>query len=63
VTSVSASASALGNVGPGLGGVGPTGTYAGIVAPGKWLLALMMIIGRLEIFPMLLLFTPAFWRR
>lgn len=63
VTSVSASASALGNVGPGLGEVGPTSTYAAIVAPGKWLLGLMMIIGRLEIFPMLLLFTPAFWRR
>lgn len=63
VTSISASASALGNVGPGLGEVGPTGTYADVVAPGKWLLGLMMIIGRLEIFPMLLLFTPAFWRR
>ena len=63
VTSVSASASALSNVGPGLGEVGPTSTYAGIVGPGKWLLGLMMIIGRLEIFPILLLFTPAFWRR
>ena len=63
VTSVSAAASAIGNVGPGLGEVGPTGTYAGVVAPGKWLLAFMMIVGRLEIFPMLLLFTRGFWRR
>jgi trk system potassium uptake protein TrkH len=63
ITSVSASASAIGNVGPGLGEVGPTSTYAAIVSPGKWLLGLMMIVGRLEIFPMLLLFTPAFWRR
>ena len=63
VTSTSAAASALGNVGPGLGDVGPTSTYAAIVAPGKWLLAFMMIIGRLEIFPILLLFMPAFWRR
>jgi trk system potassium uptake protein TrkH len=60
---VSASASAIGNVGPGLGSVGPTSTYAGIVAPGKWLLAFMMLFGRLEIFPMLLLFTRGFWRR
>jgi trk system potassium uptake protein TrkH len=63
VTSTSAAASALGNVGPGLGEVGPTSTYAAIVAPGKWLLAFMMIVGRLEIFPILLLFMPAFWRR
>jgi trk/ktr system potassium uptake protein len=63
ITSVSASASALGNVGPGLGEVGPATTYAAVVSPGKWLLALLMIVGRLEIFPMLLLFTPAFWRR
>jgi trk/ktr system potassium uptake protein len=63
VTSVSASASAIGNVGPGLGQVGPMGTYAGIVAPGKWVLAFMMLFGRLEIFPMLLLFTRGFWRR
>ncbi len=63
VSAVSASASALGNVGPGLGEVGPASTYSVIVAPGKWLLALLMIVGRLEIFPMLLLFTPAFWRR
>ena len=63
VTSVSASASAIGNVGPGLGEVGPAGTYTAVVAPGKWLLAFMMIVGRLEIFPMLLLFTRGFWRR
>ena len=63
VTSVSAAASAIGNVGPGLGEVGPASTYAAVVSPGKWLLAFMMIVGRLEIFPMLLLFTPGFWRR
>ena len=63
VTSVSASASAIGNVGPGLGAVGPATTYAAVVSPGKWLLAFMMIVGRLEIFPMLLLFTRGFWRR
>jgi trk system potassium uptake protein TrkH len=63
ITATSAAASTLGNVGPGLGEVGPAGTYAGIVTPGKWVLAIMMLMGRLEIFPILLLLTPAFWRR
>ncbi|GMQ84872.1 MAG: TrkH family potassium uptake protein [Acidimicrobiia bacterium] len=62
-SSTSAAASALSNVGPALGELGPTSTYATVVTPGKWLLAFMMIVGRLEIFPILLLFTPAFWRR
>jgi trk system potassium uptake protein TrkH len=63
VTSASSVASALGNIGPGLGQVGPTGNYLGIPAPGKWLLSFLMITGRLEIFPVLLLFTPELWKR
>jgi len=63
VTSVSATASALGNIGPGLGAVGPTGNYLAIAWPGKWLLSFLMIVGRLEIFPVLLLFTRDLWRR
>jgi trk system potassium uptake protein TrkH len=63
VTSVSAVASALGNIGPGLGGVGPTETYAAVPTEGKWLLSSLMIIGRLEIFPIILLFTRDLWRR
>ncbi len=63
VTSASAVASALGNIGPALGDVGPTGTYAMLTAPGKWLLSFVMILGRLEIFPVLLLFTRHLWRR
>lgn len=63
VTGASAAASALGNIGPGLGEVGPTSNFAGLPATAKWLLSLLMIAGRLEIFPVLLLFTKALWRR
>jgi len=63
VTSVSAVASALGNIGPALGDVGPAGSYAVMTAPGKWLLSFLMVLGRLEIFPVLLLFTRHLWRR
>lgn len=63
LTSASAVASALGNIGPGLGAVGPTETYASVPAEGKWLLSSLMIIGRLEIFPIILLFTRELWRR
>ena len=63
VTTATAVASALGNIGPGLAEVGPAGNYAGIPGAGKWLLSFLMISGRLEIFPVLLLFTPDLWRR
>ncbi len=63
VTSASAVAASLGNVGTGLGEVGPTGNYAGIPALGKWVLSFVMIVGRLEIFPVMLLFTRELWRR
>jgi trk system potassium uptake protein len=63
VTATSAVAASIGNIGPGLGDVGPTANYAGIPLPGKWLLAGLMIVGRLEIFPVLVLFTRDLWRR
>ncbi len=63
VTSASAVASALGNIGPGLGAVGPTANFAAVPLPGKWLLASLMIVGRLEVFPVLLLFTRGLWKR
>lgn len=63
VTAASAVAASLGNIGPALGDVGPTSTYATIPDIGKWLLAGLMIVGRLEIFPVLLLFTRDLWRR
>lgn len=63
VTAASAVAASLGNVGPGLGDVGPTSNFADIPALGKWMLSGLMIVGRLEIFPVLLLFTRDLWRR
>ncbi|GMQ92673.1 MAG: TrkH family potassium uptake protein [Acidimicrobiia bacterium] len=63
VTTVTAVASSLGNVGPGLGDVGPTSNYLSLPWPGKWLLASLMIVGRLEILPILILFNREVWRR
>ena len=63
VSSASAVASALGNIGPGLGEVGPTQTYADVHDLGKWVLSGLMIVGRLEIFPVVLLLTRDLWRR
>jgi trk/ktr system potassium uptake protein len=63
VTSLSGAVSALANVGPGLGPViGPTGTYASLPDGAKWLLAAGMLLGRLELFTILVLFQRAFWR-
>jgi trk system potassium uptake protein TrkH len=63
VSAASAVASMLGNVGPGLGAVGPAETYLEVTALGKFLLSGLMITGRLEIFPIVLLFTPELWKR
>jgi trk system potassium uptake protein TrkH len=56
-------AACIGNVGPGLGAVGPVKTYLPIVPTGKWILMLCMILGRLEIFTLLILFLPQFWKK
>lgn len=62
-TALSAAAQAVGNVGPGLGEiVGPIGNYATLPAPAKWVLAFAMLLGRLELFTVLVLFRPEFWR-
>lgn len=53
----------LGGVGPGLGLVGPAGNFAYIPDFSKWFLSFIMLIGRLELFTVLLLFTPAFWKK
>jgi trk system potassium uptake protein TrkH len=63
VSSATAVIAAIGNIGPGLGTVGPAGNYSGFSVIGKAVLSLCMIIGRLEIYPVLLLCTPAFWKR
>ncbi|MDZ7374919.1 MAG: TrkH family potassium uptake protein [candidate division KSB1 bacterium] len=63
ISAVSSVAATLGNVGPGLGCVGPTDNYAQLPALGKWLLSFLMVLGRLEIYTVLVLFTRDFWRR
>ncbi len=63
VTSLSAAATALTNVGPGLGDiVGPAGNFAPLPDLAKWLLCFGMLLGRLELLTLMVLFTPVFWR-
>ncbi|MDX2287956.1 MAG: TrkH family potassium uptake protein [Hyphomicrobiaceae bacterium] len=63
VTALSGSAQALGNVGPGLGDIiGPAGNFSGLPAAAKWVLAFAMLLGRLELFTVLVLFRVEFWR-
>ena len=63
ITAISACAASIGNVGPGLGEVGPAGNYANLSSFTKIVLSFLMLIGRLELFTILVIFTPAFWRR
>ncbi len=63
VTSIGAVAATLGNVGPGLGNVGPIDNYSQISSFGKWTLSALMLLGRLELFTVVILFSPAYWRR
>lgn len=63
VTSFSGAATAVANVGPGLGPIiGPSGTYQSLTDPAKWLLMFGMLVGRLEIFTVYVLFSRYFWR-
>ncbi|MGO1119855.1 TrkH family potassium uptake protein [Rhodovibrionaceae bacterium A322] len=63
ITSVSGAASAIANVGPGLGEmIGPAGNFAGVPESAKWILCVAMLLGRLELFTVLVLFMPNFWR-
>ena len=63
VTSISGAATAISNVGPGLGEtIGPSGTFQPLPEPAKWLLSFAMLLGRLELFTVLVLFVPRFWR-
>lgn len=55
--------SSIGNMGPGLGTTGPAYSWNAIPEASKWLLAFLMLIGRLELFTVLLLFTPGFWKQ
>ena len=63
ITSISGAASSISNVGPGLGDViGPNGNYKEIPDISKWILSVGMLLGRLELFAVLVLFFPSFWR-
>jgi trk system potassium uptake protein TrkH len=62
-TAIAASIATIGNIGPGLAGVGAIENYAWIPIPGKWILVLSMLLGRLEIFTVLIVFRPEVWRR
>jgi trk system potassium uptake protein TrkH len=63
VTSISGAATSISNVGPGLGSIiGPNGNFSTLPDISKWILALGMILGRLELFAILVLFLPSFWR-
>jgi len=63
VTSFAAVAACIGNIGPGLGAVGPTDNYTAIPMLGKWILTFCMLLGRLEIYTVIILFVPEFWRK
>ena len=63
ITSISGAASAISNVGPGLGDIiGPNGNYKDIPDLSKWILSFGMLLGRLELFAVLVLFFPSFWK-
>lgn len=61
--SVGCVVSSIGNMGPGLGQMGPAYSWNALPDAAKWLTAFLMLLGRLEIFTVLLLFTPGFWKR
>lgn len=63
VSAFGAIAATLGNIGPGLGSVGPADNYAHIPVLGKWILTFFMLAGRLEIYTVLILLAPSFWKK
>ena len=63
LTALSAAATSMANVGPGLGGIiGPAGTFTTLPDSAKWVLSAAMLLGRLELLTILVMFSPAFWR-
>src|SRR5690606_33559653 len=63
VTSLGAAASCIGNVGPAIGTVGPIGTFANLPEAVKWILSFLMLLGRLELFTVLIIFSSHFWKK
>ena len=63
ITAISGAATSISNVGPGLGPIiGPNGDFSSLPDISKWILTIGMILGRLELFAILVLFLPSFWR-
>lgn len=62
-SAVGSVAASLGNIGPGIGSVGPIENYAHIPTFGKWFLSFLMLLGRLELFTVLIIFAPSFWKK
>lgn len=63
IEALSAAISAIGNVGPGLGSLGPMSNYADVPTVSKWFLSFLMMVGRLEIFTVLTILVPGFWKQ
>ena len=63
VSAFSAAVASLNNTGPGLGEVGPATTYANLTDVQTWICSFAMLLGRLELFTLLVVLTPAFWRK
>ena len=61
-TALGGAASSLGNIGPAIGHLGPVNNYGSLPETAKWWSAFLMLIGRLELFTLLILLTPFFWR-
>ncbi len=57
------SMAAIGNVGPAIGSIGPAGNYAAVPAAGKYILTLLMLLGRLEIYTVMVLLLPSIWKK
>jgi trk system potassium uptake protein TrkH len=62
-TAIGATISSLGNIGPGIGHVGPVDNFAQIPPIGKWVLSFLMMLGRLELFTILVFLSPGFWKK
>ena len=62
-SAIGVAASSLGNVGPALGNYGPAFSYSDLPEIGKWWASFLMLLGRLELFTVLILFTPFFWKK
>jgi trk system potassium uptake protein TrkH len=63
LSALGAAASSLGNIGPAIGSVSPVDNFAHLTTPAKWFCSFLMLIGRLELFTVLILLTPFFWRK